>query len=88
MFKEINPNNPKVKELENFMDTGSDLHITVPTPTVNEEIWNSKKLQDYLEKIDKAVTEANYNYAITLCYTCLEGFFKAFVRLNIPSEKN
>ncbi|WKL00534.1 HEPN domain-containing protein [Paenibacillus amylolyticus] len=86
LFKEIDPSNLKVKELENFMDANLDLHIIVPSPTVNVEMWNSKKLQDYLEKIDKAVEEENYNYAITLCYTCLEGFFKAFVRLNIPSK--
>ena len=57
-----------------------------PSVIVPDYIWNSEKLNNYLEQIDNCITEGQHQRAITLSYTCLEGFFRAFIEHNIPSK--
>src|SRR5690606_30867114 len=38
--------------------------------------------------IDTAINEGNYELALTLAYTCLEGFYKSFIREKIPAQIN
>jgi hypothetical protein len=52
----------------------------VPNAVVPAEAWNADRLNGYLETIDAAIGAADYARAVTLCYTCLEGFYKAFSR--------
>ena len=59
---------------------------TIPSPDISEEIWNADRLNDYLNEIDVRISALNYAGAITLAYTCLEGFLKAFVFKNIPES--
>lgn len=46
---------------------------------IDSNYWNSQRLNSYLAGIDSALDESNFERALTLCYTCLEGFFKAFI---------
>ena len=49
------------------------------TVELHSNIWNAQRLNSYLAGIDSAIDESNFERALTLCYTCLEGFFKAFI---------
>lgn len=57
-----------------------------PTAVVPPAAWSADRLNQYLVEVDGSITSGNYERAITLSYTCLEGFYKAFVRKNIPSQ--
>ena len=56
----------------------------VPSAIVPVELWNGERLNDYLRDIDGRIAGGNFEGAITLCYSCLEGFFKAFLKRNVP----
>ena len=58
----------------------------VPIPTINPEAWNAEKLKRYLDNIDEAIAAGKYERAVTLAYTCLEGFLKAFVIQHEPER--
>jgi hypothetical protein len=60
----------------------------VPVSEINPDIWNAERLARMLENIDQALTSSNYERAVALTYTCLEGFLKAFVRRHVPHEAN
>jgi hypothetical protein len=51
-----------------------------PTATVPVAAWNGVRLNEYLGEIDGAIASSDYERAVTLSYTCLEGFLGAFVR--------
>jgi hypothetical protein len=59
-----------------------------PTATVPAQAWNSDRLKRYLSQIDTSIAERDFNRAVTLCYTCLEGFYKAFIRKHVPEKAN
>jgi hypothetical protein len=59
---------------------------TIPSPDISKEIWNADRLNNYLNEIDIRIASSNYTGAITLAYTCLEGFLKAFVFKNIQEN--
>lgn len=56
---------------------------SVPTTVIPLNIWNSEKLNSSLLEIDKAIELQQFNRAVTLTYTCLEGIYKAYVNENI-----
>lgn len=58
-----------------------------PTASVPDHIWNANRLNHYLEAIDNSITSGNHPRAITLSYTCLEGFFRAFIGHKIPDKR-
>ncbi len=72
----------KVAELKNELGELA----TIPSPDISKEVWNAKRLSDYLNEIDVRINALNYASAVTLAYTCLEGFLKAFVFKNIPAS--
>lgn len=51
-----------------------------PSASIPPEAWNAGRLNDYLGEIDGAIASGEYERAVTLSYTCLEGFLGAFVR--------
>jgi len=51
-----------------------------PTANIPAEAWNADRLNDYLGQIDAAIVQPNYERAVGLSYTCLEGFLGAFLR--------
>lgn len=57
-----------------------------PTANVPSEVWNAERLNGYLEEIDSSITKGDHERAITLSYTCLEGFYKAFIKHNMPGK--
>ena len=51
-----------------------------PSASIPPEAWNAARLNEYLHEIDGAIASADFERAVTLSYTCLEGFLGAFVR--------
>lgn len=43
-------------------------------------------MNDYLAEIDAAIAAGNFERAVTLSYTCLEGFLGAFMRAKEKRE--
>jgi hypothetical protein len=60
--------------------------VAAPFAAVPAHAWNGDRLNDYLKSMDAALQNEDLERAVTLAYTCLEGFFKAFVRKNIPEQ--
>lgn len=70
----------KVSELQDELGGVS----AVPPARLDPDAWNADRLNSYLSDIDVRISSSNYEGAVTLAYTCLEGFLKAFVKKNIP----
>ena len=87
-IKDRNPKFDKVSLLEEYINGFSDLDVKVPKPEIKSDVWSSERLYENLKKIDQAIIDNNYKYAVTLSYTCLEGFYKAFIRENIPTKSD
>jgi hypothetical protein len=73
----------KVAEIRDELGGGA---VAVPSARVNDQAWNAERLRRYLADIDTRIASRNYTGAVTLAYTCLEGFLKAFVRHHIPEH--
>ena len=58
----------------------------VPTTIIPQNLWSSEKLNLSLKEIDNAIDAQQFNRAVTLAYTCLEGLYKAYVRENITDQ--
>ena len=76
-----------------FPDDAQDLRVymfghgnPVPKATIPNNQWNSDKLNLMLSKIDTAIDTSNYNNAMTLAYTCLEGLYKSYVHKHAPAN--
>ncbi len=63
---------------------GSPVHA--PTASVPVNAWNANRLNEMLAEIDAAIGSNQYERAVTLAYTCLEGFYGAFFRAKAPNE--
>jgi len=74
----VSPHFPnEAQDLSSYLFGGSN---PVPKAKVPLDNWNSEKLNTTITKIDNAIDTGNYNNAMTLAYTCLEGLYKAYVR--------
>lgn len=60
--------------------------VAGPKTSVKKDTWNADKLDQYLEKMDAAIANHEYNRTVTLAYTYLEGFYKAFIHKRIPAK--
>ena len=60
----------------------------VPTTVMPSKAWGSEKLNTALRDIDNAIELENYNRAVTLSYTCLEGLYKAYIQECVPEHNN
>lgn len=60
--------------------------MAVPTTVIPQKLWNSEKLNSSLKEIDNAIDAQQFNRAVTLAYTCLEGLYKTYVKENIPEK--
>ncbi len=58
----------------------------VPKAKIPNQQWSSDKLNSMLSRIDNAVDTSNYDYAMTLSYTCLEGLYKSYIRKHVPTS--
>jgi hypothetical protein len=52
----------------------------VPCVSIPVDLWNASRLMENLRLIDAATSGGEYERAITLSYSCMEGFMGAFVR--------
>lgn len=57
-----------------------------PVGNVPPELWNAERLNRLLADIDGAIAAAQHERAVTLAYTCLEGFYGAFFRAKAPGQ--
>jgi hypothetical protein len=57
-----------------------------PAASIPPEAWSADRLNEYLRSTDEALADKKYGLTVTLAYTCLEGFFKAFVHQNLPFD--
>jgi hypothetical protein len=53
---------------------------------VPPELWNADRLNRPLGEIDTAIAATQYDRAVGLAYTCLEGFYGAFFRAKAPGQ--
>ena len=60
--------------------------VVGPQAVIPAELWNAERLTEYLENLDTSINEENYEYTLTLAYTCLEGFYKSFIMEKIPAQ--
>lgn len=82
----VSPHFPKeANELKQYLFGAGN---PVPKVNVPSNNWNSGKLNETIGKIDNAIDLSNYNHAMTLSYTCLEGLYKAYVHKNIPQHSH
>lgn len=82
----VSPYFPKESdELKQYIFSSGNPVPQVKVPSNN---WNSEKLNETIKKIDNAIDLAQYNHAMTLSYTCLEGIYKAYVHKNIPQSNH
>lgn len=54
---------------------------------IPSEAWNADRLNSYLSQIDAGLSQANYERAVALSYTCFEGFLGAFVRAKAKRDR-
>ncbi len=57
-----------------------------PQALIPVNLWNADRLIEYLEGMDTSISEGNYEYTLTIVYTCLEGFYKSFIHAKIPAQ--
>jgi hypothetical protein len=85
ILEEVQIYKPKsCNEIRKMIGSG----VLAPFATIPTEAWNADRLNEFLKEMDEALQEENYGRTVTLAYTCLEGFFKTFVRENIPEKQN
>lgn len=85
ILQEVESHAPeKVSEIRNILSGVAG----APSAEVREDAWNADRLNRYLEEIDNSIAASEHERAVTLCYTCLEGFYKSFVRQNVPERAN
>ena len=59
---------------------------TGPVGVVPGNLWNAERLNRLLGDIDTAIAAAQYDRAVGLAYTCLEGYYGAFFRAQAPGQ--
>lgn len=57
--------------------------FAVPVAVVPLDLWNSEKLNNSLCDIDHVIDAQQFNRAVTLAYTCLEGLYKSYLRKHV-----
>jgi hypothetical protein len=58
-----------------------------PMATIPAVAWNAGRLNEFLTNIDAAIAARDYERAVGLSYTCLEGFLGAFIRAKFQRER-
>lgn len=61
--------------------------VLAPSATIPDYAWNSDRLNQYLKEMDSAIIDRKYPLAVTLSYTCFEGFLGAFLRARDPAAE-
>jgi hypothetical protein len=72
----------RVQVLRDFLGDAAHGQAAV----VPQDAWRADRLNESLAEIDHSIQAGNFERAITLSYTTLEGFYKAFLRRNAPEH--
>lgn len=96
------PENERVKIIKSILDSigylepektsnirdllERDNQVQVAQAVIPSNLWNADRLIEYLERMDDAIISGDFELALTLAYTCLEGFYKSFIREKIPGQ--
>jgi hypothetical protein len=75
-LERVEGNADRASEIRKLLGGGT----IAPSATVPAAAWSAERLNNYLREIDAAIAATAYDRAVTLSYTCLEGFLGAFVR--------
>jgi hypothetical protein len=81
----VNIDPEKIQAIRSLLIPTSQ-NVQGPQAIIPQELWNADRLIEYLEKMDTSISEGNYEHTLTIAYTCLEGFFKTFIRSKIPGQ--
>lgn len=57
-----------------------------PVATIPASAWNAERLNNQLGEIDSAIAIGTFDRAVSLSYTCMEGFLGAFLRAKCPRD--
>lgn len=60
--------------------------LHAPVAKIPADQWNGERLQMFLGDIEQALQEKKPERVLTLSYTCIEGFFRAYVQKHIPDH--
>lgn len=83
ILNEVQSSNPNLcAEIRTMMSGG----VLAPSASIPECAWNGDRLNQYLNGMDGAVASGDYKRAVTMAYTCLEGFLGAFIRAKSPGQ--
>jgi len=79
----VDGNAVSVSEIRRLLGGGT----LAPNASIPAAAWNADRLNEYLSKIDAEIAAGEYEHAVTLSYTCLEGFYGAFVRAKYRQQQ-
>ena len=60
--------------------------FAMPMALVPLDLWSSEKLNNSLKDIDHAIDAQQFNRAVTLAHTCLEGLYKSYVHKHVGGK--
>jgi hypothetical protein len=85
ILDDIEPHQPtRAQELRAILGGA----VLGPVAEISPDAWSADRLGRALDEIDDSITNGKYERAVTLSYTCLEGYYKAFVRKKISSAED
>lgn len=76
---------PHVPEKAQALRTLLGGAVLGPTVEVNADAWNADRLNRILREIDDSIATNKFDRAVSLSYSSLEGYYKAFVRKRVPT---
>ncbi len=80
----IEQHKPEVSTIRGLMQ-GQD---TLSAVNIGEIHWNAERLNTLIKDIDANISEGNYNRAVSLAYTALEGFYRTFLKQRLPESSS
>lgn len=82
ILDDVEPHQPaRVRELRAILGGA----VPGPAAEISSDAWNADRLARALDDIDDSISTGKFERAVTLSYSCLEGYYKAFVRKRIPT---
>ncbi|REH54882.1 hypothetical protein C7448_102410 [Tenacibaculum gallaicum] len=74
--------------IEDVKKLDSTNKTAVPKLEIPNIIDNSDKLEECLRKMDESIRNEEFNLTLTYAYSSLEGIFKTYIFLKVPSQKD
>jgi len=81
ILDEVEPHFPdKAQELRALLGGA----VPGPAAEISADAWSADRLNRFLSDIDNSLAAGDDDRAVSLSYSCLEGFYKAFIRKRVP----